>query len=195
LPIERACFVLLGFEPPPLHVLRLQQNSYNLARQPTWDEPPEYSDTCRALSLSIELGNISARRVLDYPYETQHVAWRDLIRWARTKGYTIPAELETLVAKMEPASAGVSVTVTAPVVVTGTPTPAVPNWKMRIQTEATELYLRLQRSGANPTRHSIIKPMATWCHDNKVKTDGDIFPSEGYLRTHVLGGKHWDIPH
>lgn len=73
--------------------------------------------------------------------------------------------------------------------------PAVPNWKMRTQAEATELCLRLRKSGANPTKHSILGPMAAWCRDNGVKTDTNIFPSEGYLRTWVLGGKHWDVPH
>ena len=86
---------------------------------------------------------------------------------------------------------------TAPVVAESDGTallPALPNWKMRIQSEATELCLRLQRSGANPTKSSILESMAKWARENKVMTDGNIFPSQGYLRTHVLGGKHWDLP-
>ena len=121
LPIEQACFVLLGFEPPPLHVLRFQQDTYNPSREPTWDEPPEFSDTLRSLSLSIKLGNISARRVTEYPYDTRHVAWPDLIRWARSKNYPIAPELETIVAEMEPATVDGTATVTAPAVVTSTP--------------------------------------------------------------------------
>jgi len=74
------------------------------------------------------------------------------------------------------------------------PAPAVPNWKMRVQTEATELFLRLLASGANPTPHSLVKPMAQWCRDNDIFTDGGINPSDGYLRTHVLGGGHWTPP-
>jgi hypothetical protein len=74
------------------------------------------------------------------------------------------------------------------------PLPTVPNWKMQVQAEATALCLTLQKSGSNPTKHSIIESMAKWCRDNKVKTNGNIFPSEGYLRTHVLGGRHWDVP-
>ena len=70
----------------------------------------------------------------------------------------------------------------------------VANWKMRVQMEATALCLRLRRAGANPTTHSIVGPMAKWCRTNEVKTDGGIYPSEGYLRTHVLGGKHWNMP-
>ena len=74
------------------------------------------------------------------------------------------------------------------------PLPAVPNWKMLIQAEAAELFLRLLASGANPTQHSLVKPMANWCRDNEIKTDGNINPSEGYIRTHVLGGGHWTPP-
>lgn len=74
------------------------------------------------------------------------------------------------------------------------PLPAVPNWKMLIQAEAAELFLRLLASGANPTPHSLVKPMAKWCRDNEIKTDGNINPSEGYIRTHVLGGDHWTPP-
>lgn len=72
--------------------------------------------------------------------------------------------------------------------------PAVPGWKMKIQIEATELVIRLRKSGASPTKQSIVGPLARWCRANEVLTDGNIFPSANYLRTHVLGGKHWDLP-
>lgn len=70
----------------------------------------------------------------------------------------------------------------------------IANWKMQIQTEATVYCLRLRKSGASPTKHSILEPMAKWCRDNDVKTETKIYPSANYLRTHVLGGKHWDVP-
>lgn len=72
--------------------------------------------------------------------------------------------------------------------------PAVPNWKMLIQTEATAHCLRLRKAGASPTKNSILDSMAQWCRDNNVMTDGSIYPSANYLRTHVLGGTHWDVP-
>jgi hypothetical protein len=75
-----------------------------------------------------------------------------------------------------------------------TPLPAVLNWKMRIQIEASAHCLRLRQSGANPTRNSILEWITQWCRDNDVKTDGKIFPTANYLRTHVLGGRHWDVP-
>lgn len=72
--------------------------------------------------------------------------------------------------------------------------PALPAWKMKIQVEAAALMTRLRNSGANPTTHSILDSMVVWCRSNNVKTDGDIYPSAGYLRTHVLGGKNWTPP-
>lgn len=69
------------------------------------------------------------------------------------------------------------------------------NWKMRVQAQAAARILRLRSVGANPTVHSILDDMAKWCREKDVKTNGGIFPSSGYLRTHVLGGKHWTPPH
>ena len=68
------------------------------------------------------------------------------------------------------------------------------NWKMRIQTEAAAMFQRLRESGASPTVHSILDDLVKWCRANGVKTDGGIYPRAGYLRTHVLGGKHWTPP-
>ena len=68
------------------------------------------------------------------------------------------------------------------------------NWKNQIQAAAYEHWITLRASGANPTVHSILDRMANWCSQNDVKTDGGIHPSSGYLRTHVLGGKHWTPP-
>jgi hypothetical protein len=68
------------------------------------------------------------------------------------------------------------------------------NWKMQIQTEAFRLFKTLRATGASPTVHSILPTIASWCRTHNVKTDGGIFPSEGYLRTHVLGGRHWSPP-
>ena len=70
----------------------------------------------------------------------------------------------------------------------------VANWKMQIQTEATALCLRLRKSGANPTTNSIVDSMSKWCINNGIMTDGGIHPSANYLRTHVLGGKYWNVP-
>ena len=39
----------------------------------------------------------------------------------------------------------------------------VPNWRMQIQAEAYELWLRLRASGCNPSVHSICDDMARWC--------------------------------
>ena len=224
LPIERACFVLFGFDPPPLAVLLFQQNDWNPTRELTYDVPPEYSDALDSLWVSIQRGNVSARRITEFPYETQHVTWPDLVRWAKAKGFTIPAEVEAIVATMDHATGDArkhqadnkldlseasppledqAKPVVAPEPqdkpgitpgVTDDAEPAKPNWKMRIQIEATAYCLGLQKSGASPTVRSILDPIAAWCRANKVMTDSGIFPSANYPRTHILGGKHWQLP-
>ena len=73
-------------------------------------------------------------------------------------------------------------------------TAGVADWKMQIQIKAAELMTTLRGVGASPTVHSILPKLVEWCRENQVKTSSGIFPSEGYLRTHVLGGKHWTPP-
>jgi len=101
LPIEQACFVLLGYEPPPLHCLRFVPDIDNPSPTLTWSRPPEYYDVLRSLALSIRHEKIYAKEIPEYQYITQHVLWPELIRWARLKKYAIPKELEDIVAKME----------------------------------------------------------------------------------------------
>jgi hypothetical protein len=108
------------------------------------------------------------------------------------EGYAEKVRSGSVVARAAPAQgAEASATVGRGV---GEGAPAVPGWKMQIQIQATELVIRLRKSGASPTKQSILEPLARWCRDNQVLTDGKIFPSANYLRTHVLGGKHWDLP-
>lgn len=68
------------------------------------------------------------------------------------------------------------------------------HWKMRVQVGAAEHWRTLRQCGANPTVASIVDHMAKWCKTNSVLTDGGINPKASYLRTHVLGGKHWTPP-
>jgi len=102
LPIERACFVLLGFKPPPLDCLIFEQNRFDPSPPPTWDRPPEYDNVLGPLRSSIAHGNIQVHKIDDGQHETQQVCWPELIRWARSKSYPIPPALEDIVAKMEP---------------------------------------------------------------------------------------------
>jgi hypothetical protein len=68
------------------------------------------------------------------------------------------------------------------------------NWKLRVQAQATKHILALRKGGSNPTVHSILKDIHTWCVQNNVKTTRGGIPSEGYLRTHALGGRYWSPP-
>lgn len=74
--------------------------------------------------------------------------------------------------------------------------PPLENWKMKVQAEATQMIVRGRTHGAQPVVHSILDDLVRWCRENGVKTqDGEgVFPSAGYLRTHVLSSKHWTPP-
>jgi hypothetical protein len=68
------------------------------------------------------------------------------------------------------------------------------NWKHLVHIEATALCIRLYRSGANPSRSDLAKNLELWCSKNNIKTDSGNFPSNGYLRTHILGSREWRFP-
>lgn len=126
-------------------------------------------------------------------YAEKRVKLLDFARWAYAMKWEVPEPLDITPTPaadnaQEPAMPAPMVTAKECEV------PSVANWKMLVQTEATALCLRLRSAGANPTKNSILESMAKWCRDNDVKTDRKIYPSANYLRTHVLGGKHWDVP-
>jgi hypothetical protein len=68
------------------------------------------------------------------------------------------------------------------------------NWKIRIQAEATRMILNGRKQGAQPKPYSIVEDLARWCVKNNVLTTTGIHPSAGYIRIHVLSGKHWTMP-
>lgn len=74
-----------------------------------------------------------------------------------------------------------------------TPKP-ITNWRMLIQAEASEYWIRLLASGCSPTVHSILDDMAKWCVTKDVRTDTGIYPSAGHIKNTVLGGGHWPPP-
>ena len=70
--------------------------------------------------------------------------------------------------------------------------PPLEDWKMRVQAEAAAYWLHLRKTGANPTKASIRPHLLKWCQENNVLTKIGINPSDGYLKTHVLG--KWEPP-
>lgn len=68
------------------------------------------------------------------------------------------------------------------------------NWKLKIQAEAARRWKEEVKQGCSPTRNNIKGDLATWCRDNKVKTDGDIFPNEDYIYRHVIRAAIWKSP-
>lgn len=68
------------------------------------------------------------------------------------------------------------------------------NWRMKIQAEAYEHWIRLLASGCSPTPHSILDYLATWCATNNVRTDTGIYPRAGYIKNTAINGKLWTPP-
>lgn len=72
--------------------------------------------------------------------------------------------------------------------------PPLEHWKMRVQAEAAAEWVRIRKTGANPTRASIRPHLLKWCRAEGVFTTIGVNPSDGYLRTHVLSAAHWTPP-
>ena len=70
----------------------------------------------------------------------------------------------------------------------------VPDWRMQIQAEAYELWLRLRASGCNPSVYSICEDMAKWCSKSNIKGGKNQNPRAGTIRNTVLGAGHWNPP-
>ena len=102
LPIERACFIMLGYEPPPLAWLRFEPQPFQSAPAPTWEEPPGYRDVLDSLRTSIARGKVSTMRITEFTYETEHIGWQELALWMRAKKYEISSGFEEAVATMGP---------------------------------------------------------------------------------------------
>lgn len=67
--------------------------------------------------------------------------------------------------------------------------------RMLIQQEASEHWIRLKASGANPSVHSICAHMARWCADQHVTTHTGTTPTAGTIRNTILGGSSgWESP-
>jgi hypothetical protein len=120
---------------------------------------------------------LTTARIKDTSQVTPLVILEEFNEWAASSGMKL--KLPTLKPKR--------VRVKKPVLQTK-------NWKLKVQAQATKLIRTLRKSGANPTVHSILKDIHTWCVQNNVRTTQGLIPSEGYIRTHALGGKHWSPP-
>jgi len=93
LPIEQACFVLLGYEPPSIQVLRQRTVQYQERSRAIWEKPSGFDDMLALLENSIKSGTLTFRQDVEYNYLTKHVRWPELVRWASSKGYEVPLEL------------------------------------------------------------------------------------------------------
>ena len=68
------------------------------------------------------------------------------------------------------------------------------DWRMQIQAEAWEHWIRLRAMGCNPSVHSICDDMAKWCIAHNVRGDLNQNPRSGTIRNAVLAAGHWTPP-
>ncbi|SDZ73697.1 hypothetical protein [Acidovorax soli] len=94
LTIEEAAFVVAGFEPPPLKVIRYQPIQYQERPGKTWARPDEYADFVRAATSAIERGIVSARSKIQDMYTVQLVKLFDVLEWAEATGFTVRLKLD-----------------------------------------------------------------------------------------------------
>lgn len=130
----------------------------------------------------------------DGNFDRQTFMRAEIHRWLGAVGlktsYTFECQQECVL----PPSPSLVEEVSGPVADSGGVKPAPTGWKMEVQIAATLHWKKLRTAGGNPTVSSIVDSMAKWCRENNVLTDSGINPSANYLRTHVLGGKHWTSP-
>lgn len=146
------------------------------------------------ISAVLTLDLTSAPANITAPTDATKVVRTSLIPWLRPFGkYDFLADgLSSPTSKHTVTDATVSTPIADPEDESIKP---LDDWKMQCQAEAYEQWARLRSTGANPTMRGISNHVATWCRLHKIFTAGyRKHPSETYLRTHVLGGKHWQQP-
>lgn len=94
LSVEEAAFVVAGFEPPPIAVIRYRPIPYQELPGATWARPNEYDDFVRAATSAIERGNISARSKIQDMHTVQLVELFDVLEWAEATGFTVALKLD-----------------------------------------------------------------------------------------------------
>ena len=94
LSVEEAAFVVAGFEPPPIAVIRYRPIPYQERPGATWVRPNEYDDFVRAATSAIERGNISARSKIQDMHTVQLVELFDVLEWAEATGFTVVLKLD-----------------------------------------------------------------------------------------------------
>ena len=69
------------------------------------------------------------------------------------------------------------------------------DWIGRIQSEATELFIRERAKGRSPTKNSMLPNLRQWCIASGVLMPGTkSCPSEGSIKNRVLNGSLWTSP-
>lgn len=161
--------------------------------------------------LNMLLENLSNRKLftpgtlsMENPY-SHKVRMDEFAAFALRCSWTIPAGMQALASAPEesllptpPAASAQNTAKPAPVMAksaSDNATAIVPDWRMQIQAEAYERWLRLRASGCNPTVYSICEDLALWCIQKDIKGGKGQNPRAGTIRNTVLGAGHWTPPY
>lgn len=200
LSVEEAAFVVAGFEPPPIAVIRYRPIPYQELPGATWARPNEYDDFVRAATSAIERGNISARSKIQDMHTVQLVELFDVLEWAEATGFTValkldgprPARKSAPVQSVEsdftPAAAPVVAdSASNPPLVAGGPDDGEA-WKVKARDRANEIIKRQRERDLHPSQINIADEIAREFRESGIVGAGGKPLTGAYIKRHALKG-------
>jgi hypothetical protein len=89
LSIEEAAFVVAGFEPPPIEVIRFKPIQYQERPGKTWAQPQDYDDFVLAAERALERNQLAGRSDIQMMFTVRLVELPTVLRWARERSFTV----------------------------------------------------------------------------------------------------------
>lgn len=68
------------------------------------------------------------------------------------------------------------------------------DWRNVVRAEAWEQWVKTLAENGTPTLENVPYHLANWCINNHVNANMGKPPAAGYIKTHVIDGKHWNPP-
>lgn len=94
LSIEQAAFVVAGFEPPPIEVIRYKPIRYQERPGETWARPSQYEDFVLEAESALQRNQMAARSDIQKMYTVRLVELPTILRWARERPFKVSSVWE-----------------------------------------------------------------------------------------------------